>query len=171
MKPIRFFSSALIVFLFAFLMVQPLVEAQASKQVETIINGVTVANSATKTGYVYNLLGTDTKPTSDSVSFRITATGEIDLDEIDITPGVMYGGVFYATSSAVTTALTINNAAATTTIVTISASTMSTNSIEGIDTYKVEVIAAASGNDATDPNSLIVEIIRHTGLVVYKVSK
>lgn len=158
----------LLVVILAFLLFVPVLNAQASKEYETIVAGVTVANSSKTLAYVSGLVGGDLKPTTDSVSFKLVAQGEIDLDRFVVTKGVIHNGTFYAVADNDTTTLTIDNAAGVTTSVIVAAATASTNSIEGVEAIKISVEAGSSGNDPTDPNALYVYALRHYTVSVLK---
>lgn len=150
------------------LMFSVFVFPQAKQEYELMINGTTVANSSKKVAYLYDLSGSDLKLTTDSVSFKLIASGEIDLDRFIVTPGILYNDTFYATGSADTTTLTIDNAASVTTAVIEKAITTGSNDLEGVEVLKVSVEAAASGNDASDPNALYLYALRHYTLNVSK---
>jgi len=120
----------------------------------------TVANSAAKTFYVSLVTGTPIQKV-DSVTLQAIYTGEIDIDQMIVTKGVMYGNTFYAVATPDTTTLTIDNAAAATTAAVYSASSTGLSSLEGYDTARIVVTAGSAGNDATDPNSMVFRAIKY----------
>jgi hypothetical protein len=160
------FLSLALVFSFA------TVPLNAQSNVEVVqLNDNTVANSSSTIGYIKDLLGNDNELRTDSVAFKFIAKGEIDLDTVVIQKGVWYNSTFYGTSTADTTVLTIDNAAAVTTVVIVGAYTAGTNILDGTDCVKVLVRSAASGNDATDPNKLIVQAVKYQNFIPTKLKK
>lgn len=130
------------------------------QEITTNIFSGTVANSAAKTFYVKLITGNTTQKV-DSVELQGIYTGEIDIDQMIVTKGVMYNNTFYAVATPDTTTLTIDNAASTTTAAVYSASSTGLNSLTGYDTARIVVTAGSGGNDATDPNALIFRAIKY----------
>lgn len=120
----------------------------------------TVANSATKTFYVSLVTGNPVQKI-DSIALQGIYTGEIDIDEMVVTKGIMYNNTFYAIATPDTTVLTIDNAAASTTAAVYSASSTGLNSLEGYDTARIIIKAGGAGNDATDPNALVFRAVKY----------
>ncbi len=142
-------------FLFSLLFSQ-LQEVEA-QEVKTIINS-TVANDQVVTGYAY--LPQKMGYVIDSASFQITAKGEIDIDAISIRFGWVTNDIRTLNATAVdSTALTIDNAAGVTTTVFAVGSTVTGAPLNHVNVLDVRLYGASSGNDATDPNLLIVDVI------------
>ena len=98
----------------------------------------------------------------DSIAIACLYTGEIDMDRLIITKGLMNdGGAGYvAVSTADTTTLTVNNAASTTTgqVFDNTSEANGLSDLRGYDAVFLRFEAAAAGNDATDPNELLVKV-------------
>ena len=138
-----------IIFLFTAGMVQ-------SQDVYELIND-TAANSSVDYGYLY--LHKDAYEL-DSVVFVGVFEGECDLDLFVLSRGFKYPGeasLYITEASADSTTLTVGNAAATDTYVIIY--TMTKTICKGINYVRVRVEAAASGNDAADPNAVMIYAI------------
>lgn len=131
----------------------------------TTVIGDTISDSNTKTGYIKTLhfkeKGDLYYEVTDSVDIDVIALGEIDLDQLIVTKGYYTGSTFYATATPDTTTLTINNAASTTTVVLTSATDAATTDLPKYDALRIKVVAASSGNDASDPNKVTVVARQH----------
>lgn len=123
----------------------------------------TLANSVTETKY----LGLGEWANIDSIAVGYAATGEIDVDSIDIYLGwnnSTFAGELPATgwygATAYTFVSTLDNAAGVKTWanILVSGATALTSAVlrGGINSLKVVTRGAAAGNDATDPNKFIV---------------
>jgi len=127
-----------------------------------VIESTTVINSSTTTGYVTGLFGGNNAetPVVQSVGFRIYSTGEIDLDTVFIHKGNMYDGTFYA-NSVDTVAVTVDNATGVITVTGMNPPDINTElaDLAACDAIQISIQAAASGNDATDPNALWVDAV------------
>lgn len=134
-------------------------------QVSEVVYDATIANSASATIYIV-------KPSNgnqelDSVDLRVVYTGEIDIDQLVVTKGILksnVGGIannFLAVATPDTTTLTVDNAAATTTGAVYTASSTGLNSVDGYDVFKIVFTAGSAGNDATDPNKIRVTAEKH----------
>jgi hypothetical protein len=127
-------------------------------QAEEIIINTTVANDASSTGYI--TIPSNADMTVDSIDLQGIFTGEIDIDKLIVTKGILKsskGGLtanFLAVATPDTTTLTIDNAAAATTGAVYTAASTGLNSLGGYNVIKIVFIAGSSGNDATDPNML-----------------
>lgn len=126
-----------------------------------IVQKGTVADSASKTFYF------DVDSDVDSVSLYGIFTGEIDVDTLIVTKGLKTDGNrasssnFVAVATPDTTILTVNNAAGVTTGVVWDGASTGLNALEGYNAFKVVIIAASAGNDATDPNELVLGVIKY----------
>lgn len=141
--------------LFFFLLVQP---AHGQVYDNVTLYQTTVANSATVTAYVQPLHKYNDAykyfEQTDSIEIQLNSTGEIDLDQLIVTKGFYLGSTFYAVATPDTTTLTIDNAAATITVVISKPVTNGCTDLEYYNAVRVVVKAAATGNNATDPNKL-----------------
>lgn len=139
-----------------------------AQKIDKVFEG-TVANSATKTAYLD--LSDAPGQRLDSIKISLTYVGEIDLDQLIVTLGTFKGtglksSDFIATVTPDTTTLSVDVAAAGTGGVKYGASTLSlavanVASAGGVDALKIAVVAGSSGNDATDPNKLIIRTYRY----------
>lgn len=139
-----------------------------AQKIDKVFEG-TVANSATKTVY----LNLDDAPGQrlDSIKVLLTYVGEIDLDLLTTTLGSFKGtglrsSDFVAIATPDSTTLTVDVAAAGTGGVRwgaagLALATSNLHSTGGFDALKISVVAGSSGNDATDPNKLIIRTIRY----------
>ena len=143
----------LFVFLIAFLLSASFLQAQKTY----VLTADSVSNSQTKTGNNYYINLEKFAP-YDSISLSIYASGEIDLDSLDVQGGVFVANYDYKGSTqsnfsvyeALTGAtLTINNADGVATYVQ-NVLTITKAAATGYNRLKVSVVSAAAGNDKTD---------------------
>ena len=133
-----------------FLLLAGVVSAQTW---QTVFDG-TVANSASKTTYVF----LDNEPFRlDSVKIQATYTGEIDIDKLIVTKGSWNGSVFTGIATPDTTTLTVDNAAAAVTAASYTAASTALTAFTS-NAIKIVFISGSAGNDATDPNRLHVKV-------------
>jgi len=132
-------------------------------QSESIVLADTIADSQTKSFSV------SVTPALDSVKLSLFCEGQIDLDSLDVKfgksatfkykgirgPVMVYTSVTNVTYSKV---LTVDLDTAVTSY-TVGVTTIPKSVLAGYDTVYFTVIAAASGNDATDPKQKVIAII------------
>ena len=116
----------------------------------------TVANSVDEYAYV----SFDQMKFSriDSISVTAIGTGELDIDSVDFYMGNSGGGISRFSGTALTQAVTINVNAGVSAyehLLTSGATRLSAANIRGANLLKIQTRGAASGNDATDPNQLV----------------
>ncbi len=118
----------------------------------------TVANSVDETGYVdLSRLGLSK---IDSISVTAIGTGELDVDSVDCYVGVndIPDGLIRYSSTAITFTVTINVAAGASAfeqLYSSNATLLTQEALRGANVIKVITRGATAGNDATDPNKLI----------------
>lgn len=128
----------------------------SAQKVDVIANS-TIANSASVTAYI-DLSG-ETTSIIDSIALQGIYTGEIDVDKLIVTKGGWKGNTFVAIATPDTTVLTVDNAASAVTGSAYTSNSLGLDSLEGYDAVKVVVVAGGSGNDATDPNAVLIKKI------------
>jgi len=145
-----------------------LMAVSVSAQEFTMFFADSVSNSKVKTGYLGLTNYTKDGAVIDSIAIGIYAYGEIDIDTCEVFGGVMgevtypqTGGVqisvagTYETTSLGEALLTINQDSAGVDIVP-EAVVLTSEAIQGYNTLKMTITAAASGNTATDPKQKVV---------------
>jgi len=154
-------KNLLFVFLFALIALVPLNFGQIVSYDGRVVNVnyETVANSVTETGYV----SLDGWTTIDSISVVVFGVGETDIDSLDIYVGNGGAGVTAQYSATVYHyAVTVNAAAAAVYIERLysaNATLLTKAVLRNANRLKIVTRGATSGNDATDPNKLVVQLI------------
>lgn len=128
-------------------------EPAQAQEVKTLYKD-TVSDSQIKTMYLYLNL----KPGEqiDSATINMYAKGEIDIDAISIRKMWYTNGVYAYTGASVDSTVTTTNNAAGVITTQYVVGTVQTG-FDGCNALEVKVYSASSGNDATDPNSLIID--------------
>ncbi|MDD4291988.1 MAG: hypothetical protein PHX51_07135 [Clostridia bacterium] len=121
----------------------------------------TVANSASK------VVTVDVTPTIDSIAVNLYSYGEIDLDSLDVKLGLVTSAKlsnnrvnieYWAASTTYSKTLTVNLDSVTASYL-VRKTVIPKSALTGYQKVKLTVIAAASGNDATDPKQKLLVII------------
>lgn len=143
----KLFTSVLILFL--------MIAMQSFAQTKTVEFAGTVGNSETKS------VDIQVSETVDSLKISLFASGEIDVDSLDVklgvtTPRFEYQGYrqeltyWGSTNTTYSKTLTINLDSAATSY-TVGVTTIPKSALAGYNLVRLTVTAAATGNDATDP--------------------
>lgn len=151
----RLFTSVFVLFL--------MIALQSFAQTKTVEFADTVSNSKSKSVEI------TVDGTVDSVKVSLFASGEIDIDSLDvklgvITPRFEYQGYrqeltyWGSTNTTYSKTLTINLDSAATSY-TVGSTTIPKSALAGYNLMKLTATAASAGNDATDPKQKLLIIV------------